>query len=183
MHTWDYNNKLSFNSIVEQCPKDPYQCYLKEYREYMGLVGLTGLSIGLKKSFNFLDELKQYQTQGRTDLPEEIPLEYALYYLEINNIALSQTLRRYHGYDFMRGGNYSSYRDFFKKSFAFADELVLEIDKMPYLFQYDGPSELSLMKKKKELISEYQLLKKNKQQQLENEIAAFIKEKESASNK
>ena len=51
-------------------------------------------------------------------------LTYSLNYLEINNVAIDQSYRRYFGYEFTYAGYLSKLRDYYKNAFEFSDNLI-----------------------------------------------------------
>lgn len=131
---WEYRPKFSYDNVAKNCPatKDHYYypCFRKTFEQYAQQVGLTGISFGMKMAFNFMDEDKE-RAQVYSDAQEPTRLkdiEFALNYLDLNNIAIRQSHRKFIGFEKMYAGYLSSVRDFLEGAKKFSDNLILGLE-------------------------------------------------------
>ncbi|MBC74471.1 MAG: hypothetical protein CME64_00490 [Halobacteriovoraceae bacterium] len=123
---WDYSDELDYEEIVEECPDAKgsyyYPCFYEEFEELIEQSGITGISFGLKLAFNFMDDDKQTTTLFETEKVRDI--EYAINYLEINNLAIKNSYKRFFGIKKMYSGYLSSLRDFLEGAEKFSGNLI-----------------------------------------------------------
>ncbi|MCT4641972.1 MAG: hypothetical protein N4A33_06695 [Bacteriovoracaceae bacterium] len=164
---YNYKNKLDYDVILKTCKSDLdksyYKCFEREFNDYASQVSLTGLSLGLKLAFNFLEEDKK---KADFKYPNIIS---ALNHLKINNIVIKNTMNRFHGFDFTYGGYIGKMRDFLDKAREFSDNLIkgLKEDK-------EGLSSIREQNKKSDLKQEL-LHIENEYKRSSKTIEAFIK--------
>ena len=127
---WDYSDELDYEEIAEDCSKAQgsyyYPCFLEEFKELVEQSGITGISFGLKLAFNFMDEDKATTTLFENEKVKDI--EYALNYLEINNLAIRNSYQRFFGIRNMYSGYLSSLRDFLDGAEKFSQNLIDGLD-------------------------------------------------------
>ncbi|MEX0798447.1 MAG: hypothetical protein WD025_03335, partial [Bacteriovoracaceae bacterium] len=123
---WDYWNVLDYEYMTQNCPEAEkqyyYPCFKKEYQEYLDQAGLTGTSIGLKLAFNFMD--KDKASSERYENKNIKNIVYSLNYLEINNMAIKNSYRRFYGFKNMYGGYLSSLREFLDGAEKFSKNMI-----------------------------------------------------------
>ena len=174
---WDYKERLGYEHVSAHCPQAQdsyyYPCFKQVFEEYIHEAGLTGVSIGMKLAFNFMDEDK-----ASTDLDSEKVKEiiYALNYLELNNIAIEQSPRRFYGFRNMYGGYLSSVRDFLDKAKKFSDNLILGLEGGEGLASLsEGEQKQELQKRFKDLKADYEKIYGEVRGNLDKEIEEFLK--------
>ena len=86
-------------------------------------VSITGLSLGLKLAFNYLEEAKSRSNS------EYKNIEFALKHLEVNNIVIKYTNHKFHGFKKLYGGYIGKMIDFFKSSKKFSQNLIIGLTK------------------------------------------------------
>ncbi len=122
---FDNKDKLDYETIRSSCPsaqKDYYfDCFLDEFREYAKKVSLTGISLGLKTGFSFIDEDK---LNNKKFTKVENDVRYALNHLHLNNIVLENCTSRFHGLEFTYGGYIGKVKDFLDKGISFSDGII-----------------------------------------------------------
>lgn len=122
-----YNNyeKLSYEYQVEHC-KDPegynYPCFEDAFESYVEQASLTGLSIGLKLAFTYIDNERE-NTNKFTSLDQK-NIQYTINYLRINYLATKECDQRFFGFEYLYSGYLSSIRDFLAKSKQFSINLI-----------------------------------------------------------
>lgn len=128
----DYKDILDHEYLSQNCPQTKelksnylYPCFKTYYDEMLEKAGLTGVSIGLKLAFNFMDEDKEKQKLFEK---KEADIVYSLHYLELNNKAIDECDERFNGFKMMYGGYLSSLRDFLRGAKDFNDGLILGLE-------------------------------------------------------
>lgn len=145
---YEYRTKLSYENIAQSCESkfcgSNYYCFAQKYSEYLDQVGLTGINIGLKMGFNFLEEDRSHQLE-----PQSVKAQscYALFHLNMNNFAINQVARRFTGLDFTYGTFLSSSQDFLKKAEKFSDGLLTGLDSNQGIEQLAEPFRAELGEK------------------------------------
>ena len=123
---FDYYQKLQYENIRSSClnsEKDYfYPCFVKEFESYLHKTSLTGMSLGLKMAFNFIDEDKQNTKMFENEVEKDIT--YSLNYLEINNLAIKNSYKRFFGLEFTYGGFVGKVQDNLEKASAFSDGII-----------------------------------------------------------
>lgn len=123
---WEYKNKLSYEKTKKECvKKELFICFKNEFNEFSDKVSLTGLSLGLKLAFNYLEKSKSLSKSTYKDI------EYALKHLEINNIVIAKTNNRFHGFKTLYGGYIGKMIDFLKSAKEFSKNLMIGLEKSP----------------------------------------------------
>ncbi len=120
-------NIISFDYAKNNCPEvkeklSSFPCLKLKLDQYFSDVSLTGISIGLKFAFNFLDEDRENSHYEAGEKFKEFI--YTLHYLELNNMAIKQSTKRYFGFSFMYSGYIGSLERFSEKSFEFSENLI-----------------------------------------------------------
>jgi hypothetical protein len=122
---YDYYDKLSYDYQVEHC-KDQngynFPCFLDDFESYLENVSLTGVSIGLKLSFNYLDDEKESVSLFRSEKVKDI--HYTVNYLKLNNLAIRYCCDHFYGFDYLYSGYLSSLRRFLDKGESFSMNLI-----------------------------------------------------------
>lgn len=116
---WAAKDTLSFEAASKECPQKTYECFKKSFQNYSSKVSLTGLSIGLKFAFNFLEELKEEKQEDHGDILS------SLRYLEINNIVISEMSKRFHGLELFYPAYISKMEDFLENSKTFSQDIFI----------------------------------------------------------
>lgn len=122
-----FNNKssLEYSTVQNTCPEisDTYYfpCFFKQFKVYIGKVSLTGISLGLKTAFTFIDTDKENNKKFEST---EMKVRYALNHLMLNNLALSHSTKRFHGLQFTYGGYIGKVKDFLSKAQSFSDGII-----------------------------------------------------------
>ena len=125
---WDYKNRLNYNVIKENCKSGQnynYPCFKNEFETYIKEVSLTGISIGLKFAFNFMEEDKT-NIEDLKGGEKEKEIVYSLNHIELNNIALRNTYRRFFGFKFTYGGFVGKIQENLERSTYFADGILVD---------------------------------------------------------
>lgn len=179
---WDYSDKLDYEYQQKHCKeasKDKYYfpCFKKDFKEYVEKGGLTAIGLGLKMAFNFMDKDKAnnqaFETQNERDVA------FALNYLELNNMAISQSYLRFNGFKNMYGGYLSSLRDYLDGAKKFSDNLIhgLESDKGIASIKNKETKD-RFAKRFASLKSEYERVYSEARGFTENEIEDFLEKAE-----
>lgn len=123
---WDSHSSLSYSGLKQTClniEKDYYfPCFKKSFSKYLDKVSMTGMSLGLKMAFNFIDEDRKYTKYFKTDLEKD--LTYSLNYLVLSNMALDQSYKRFFGLKFTYGGFVGKVKDNLEKATAFSEGII-----------------------------------------------------------
>ena len=127
----EYRGKLDRAEVQKNCASDQqgslYSCFKNKVTPFFEQAGLTGLSLGLRFAFNFLEEDKA-KTQVYADNQAAKDVFYALHYLEMNNLVLKNVTHQFHGFQFTYGGYLSRMKDLLDKAKKFSDNLILGIE-------------------------------------------------------
>jgi hypothetical protein len=121
-----FGNRSTFNyeNIKENCNTDShyyFPCFIKEFDTYVQKVSLTGISLGLKTAFTFIDSDKELNKKFST---EENKVRFGLNHLIINNKALENSTKRFHGLEFTYGGYIGKVKDFLVRGMSFSDGII-----------------------------------------------------------
>lgn len=116
---WDNRNELEYVNIQKDCKKQAYECFKEKFEDLSKKVSITGLSLGLKLAFNYLEEEKEKSTVEYKDI------EYALRHLEINNIVIKYTNHKFHGFKNLYGGYIGKMVDFLASAKDFSNNLII----------------------------------------------------------
>ena len=124
----DYSDQFEYEYLQSNCPNAIneyyFPCLQDIYNDFAQKVSLTGLSMGMKMAYNVMDDDKDMNKNFSSK--ELNHLEYTLNYLEINNIAMSNAYKRYHGFSFMYGGYIASLQErYYPKAFEFSENLLI----------------------------------------------------------
>lgn len=173
---WDYWDRLDYDTISKNCETKGqyyYPCFKREFQSYLEKSGLTGVSIGLKLAFNFMDEDKASTTLFETN--EVRDFHYALDYLELNNMAISQSYLRFYGFKNLYGGYLSSLRDFLDGAKKFSDNLVKGLEGENGVLSVKDEQARSLLLDRFEKVSrEYELAYGEARNFVDTEIEQFL---------
>ena len=124
---FDNKNTLDYSYLKETC-KDIdnsyyFDCFYNNFDVYLEKVSLTGISLGLKTAFSFSDRDKLSNTlYGENE--KENDIRFALNHLLVNNLALDNSTKRFHGFDFTYGGYIGKVKDFLDRGMAFSDGII-----------------------------------------------------------
>ena len=120
---WSYYDVIDYKVIDSKCPQNQYFCFTEQFDSMASQVSITGLSLGLKLAFNYLEEAKSRSNS------EYKNIEFALKHLEVNNIVIKYTSHRFHGFKKLYGGYIGKMIDFFKSSKKFSQNLIIGLTK------------------------------------------------------
>lgn len=118
--------KLTYEYAVANCSEVENKvyapCLLKNVEDFFKKVSLTGVSVGLNYGFIFLEEDKK-QSEA---YPEGIERDvlYSLFYLRLNNLAISYSNEQFLGISFLYGFFISGLYDFYSKAFDFSEDMI-----------------------------------------------------------
>jgi hypothetical protein len=166
-----FGNKSSFNydTLVEKCEgiKGEYYfpCFIQQFENYTQKVSLTGISLGLKTAFTFIDKDKELNKMFSA---EENKIRFALNHLIINNLALQNSTERFHGLDFTYGGYIGKIKDFLAKGTSFSDGIIKG------LRSSEGISTLSDESKRIEYLDELVKIEAE-YQKIQNDVNSWLK--------
>jgi len=114
-------DSLSYDSVKNNCPQASqeyyFKCFIESFKKYLQEVSLTGTSLGLKSAFTFIDEDK---LNNKAFKGIENDVRYALNHLKLNNLALDNATKRFHGFEFTYGGYIGKISDFNEKANDFS---------------------------------------------------------------
>ena len=123
---FDHYQKLQYQTIKSTClnieKEYYYPCFYEEFEKYLHKTSLTGMSLGLKMAFNFIDEDKQNTKMFNSEAEKDIT--YSLNYLELNNLAIKNSYKRFFGLEFTYGGFVGKVQDNLEKASAFSDGII-----------------------------------------------------------
>ena len=123
-----FGNKstLEYDSIKVSCKEVEseyyFNCFYKNFAVYLQKVSLTGISLGLKTAFTFIDEDKMNNTLHKSKAND---IRFAINHLKVNNLALKNSTKRFHGLEFTYGGYIGKVSDFLEKGMAFSDGILV----------------------------------------------------------
>ena len=175
---WNYWDVLDYEHISQNCPSAKgdyfYPCFKQKYKEFLEKAGLTGTSVGLKLAFNFMDKDKAY-----SDLPggEKVKdIMYSLNYLELNNLAIANSYRRFYGFEKMYGGYLTSLREFLDGAEKFSDNVIKGLEGDAGIAGVeDRQMREKLAQRFSSLKNEYKAVLKEARDFTEGEIKRFLK--------
>jgi hypothetical protein len=170
MVAMDYSNQFEYDYQSAKCDRESkdylFPCFKNLFAEYLTHVSLTGTGIGMKMMFNLMDEDREKTSfyKGQPDLQS---LHFTVNYLEVNNLALNNVYRRYHGFDALYGGYIASLERYYDKGINFSQNLING---------FEGPDGFSKVKDKVELEKLTQRFNAAKDDfyQIKNEAKVFI---------
>ena len=120
-----HKESLEYKAIRVSCTNVEndyfFDCFYKKFDDYLKYVSLTGTSLGLKTAFSFIDEDKK---NNKKYIKAENDIRYALNHLKINNLAIQNSINRFHGFKFTYGGYIGKIKDFLAGGEAFADGIL-----------------------------------------------------------
>lgn len=169
----EHEDYIDYDYLTENCQQKQgnsiYPCLKVQFNKYAEKVSLTGVSMGLKMVFNVMDEDKEknsfYSSKDIRDL------HYSIHYLEINNIAISQPYKRYHGFKNLYGGYLASLQQFYKKSYEFSENIIIGLEGSEGLKKIIDQSEYQRLELRLKSVKErYFALKKQIDSYLDLEI-------------
>lgn len=118
-------DSLSYDVIKNNCPEAQedyyFMCFKENFKKYLEGVSLTGTSLGLKSAFSFIDEDKQ---KNKMYKGVENDVRFGLNHLRINNLALENSTKRFHGFEFTYGGYIGKISDFNEKAVDFSKGII-----------------------------------------------------------
>ena len=178
---FEYRERLSYDHVSQNCPRASdryyYPCFQRVFKEYLEKSGLTGVSVGLKLAFNFMDEDKE--NSGGFVEPAAKDASYGLNYLEINNMAIDQSYRRFYGFENMYGGYLSSLREFLDGAKKFSDNLIAGLEGEEGLAAVNDPAAKERLQKRFERLREnYKKVYGEGRGFVDKEIESFLKKAE-----
>lgn len=139
----DYRSRIDYDFLRSSCSlpigESIFSCLKTEFDSYLKEVSLTGTSFGLKMVFNVLDEDKDSLTRFKDENLKNF--FYSLHYLELNNMAMNNVYRRYHGFSFLYGGFVASLKQYNAKARRFSQDIIIGLE---------GPKGLVLIKDSEE---------------------------------
>ena len=123
---FEIKERLKYETIANNCEQAKnkyfYPCFKEEFADYLDKVSITGVSIGLKLAFNFLEQDQERTTAFKNEIIKN--LHYSINYLELNNMAIDNSYRRYYGYGFAYPGYISKLEDNFRNAYEFSENIV-----------------------------------------------------------
>lgn len=174
---YDHYDKLQYTSLKKTClniKKDYYYpCFVKEFKKYLDLTSLTGMSIGLKMAFNFVELDKENTTFFDSEAEKDIV--YSLNYLELNNLAIKSSYKRFFGFEFTYGGFVGKVQDNLEKASAFSNGIIEGLKGKDGITKLNNPV---LEEKMHERLNLLQLELKGSQEQVRSWLDIEIKKLE-----
>lgn len=121
---WEYSSKIDTDYLKSECKQGAsvIPCLHGEFREFSKQASLTGMSMGMKMAFNVIDEEKFRETIFKNESYKKV--FYSLAHLRINNMALDQVYRNYHGFDSLYPGYIGSLPKFYEDGFEFSENII-----------------------------------------------------------
>lgn len=149
-----YKKTIDYAFQKKNCstPDDIYPCLKVEFISFLKGVSLTGTSMGLKMMFNVMDDVKA-STKIYTS-KEVKDFNFALYYLEINNLAMDNAYRRYFGFSSLYGGFISSLENYYSKAYVFSDNLIIGLNSSKGIQSLKPSKEKVILQNKFKIIKE-----------------------------
>jgi hypothetical protein len=118
-------DSLSYDTVKENCPQASneyyFKCFIVNFKNYLEGVSLTGTSLGLKSAFTFIDEDK---INNKSFEGVENDVRFALNHLKLNNLALVNATKRFHGFEFTYGGYIGKISDFNERANDFSIGII-----------------------------------------------------------
>lgn len=123
----EYADKIDYAELAKSCPDGYiYPCLRDVFESYLAEVSLTGTSMGLKMVFSVMDydkdRTKRFKSEQHRDL------QYSINYLEINNMAIKNPIKRYHGFDSLYGGYIATLTRYYDKAYHFSDNIIIGLE-------------------------------------------------------
>lgn len=120
---WNDRHSLDYSNVQSNCQSEKYLCFKDRFEKFSKKVSITGLSLGLKFAFNYLEEDKEKSSV------EYKNIEFALRHLEINNIVIKYTNHKFHGFKNLYGGYIGKMIDFLDSAKDFSNNLIIGLTK------------------------------------------------------
>lgn len=166
--SFEFNERIDYEYAKKNClaVSDNYYfpCLMKEYKDFLKHVSLTGTNIGLRMMFKAMDEDKIAWTKYSDQKVKNI--YYTLNYLRVNNMAIANAKKRYFGFDALYGGYIASLDEFYERAFEFSENLIRGMESSEGLTQFQDPE---LNKEFLEVRKEYFELKSKVQEFISSE--------------
>ena len=163
---WDYSDKIDYNYLLSQCPEKYVYPRLKtEFSDYLTKVSLTGTSIGLKMVFTVMDEDKANVDRFPNDKYRDF--QYSIHYLELNNLALNNPFKRYHGFKPLYGGYIATLTRFYEKAYHFSDNIIIGLE------GHEGIKSLQNAQQQKRLTQQLESIKTD-YYQIKQDVEIFL---------
>ncbi len=122
---FDNKDSLTYEIVKEKCPQAQnsyyFKCFEENFVQYLQNVSLTGTSLGMKSAFTFVDEDKK---NNKNYEGVENDVRFALNHLKLNNLALENSTKRFHGFEFTYGGYIGKIKDFNEKAIEFSQGII-----------------------------------------------------------
>lgn len=175
---WEYRSKLDYTTMKKRClnveQEYYFPCFKKEFSKYLERVSITGMSLGLKMAFNFIDEDKKNTKYFESELERD--LQYSINYLELNNIAMGQSYKRFFGLKFTYGGFVGKVKDNLEKARAFSSGIIKGLKSKEGITKLNNPIlEEQMHVKLAAVEKQFEQKKKDVQAWLDNEISMLEK--------
>ena len=171
--------KLTYEYAVANCldvqDKVYAPCMLKNVEDFFQKVSLTGVSVGLNYGFTFLEEDKK----NSEAYPEGIERDvfFSLYYLRLNNLAISYANKNFFGLSFLYGFFISGLYDFYSKAFDFSEDMIKGLASEDGIAKVeDEQLRMSFQAEFAELEKRYLELREEKERFLDSEAKRLKKE-------
>jgi hypothetical protein len=130
---------MTFQELKRVCPSEleesldfphPFvTCFEHKWIPYIEKVSLTGLSLGLKLSFDFLDQTKRsWLEQIGEKGQNEIQVIIALYYLYFNNLILTYGHKNFYGHQFTYPGYIAKLENFMNEANEFSQNIIIGLN-------------------------------------------------------
>lgn len=170
-------DSLSYDTIKANCPNVSgqyyYPCFKEKLEDYMESVSITGISIGLKFAFNFMEEDKA--TTSLFSSAKVRDLHYSINYLEVNNMAIENSYKRYFGFEFAYPGYVSKLRDYFKNAYEFSENIIHGLrGKDGIASVEDAKAQEQLTERFEAAVSRFNQVKSESSIYVENEIKRIL---------
>lgn len=163
---------LSYSYMKETCleVKDEVyaECFLLNLENFFRQVSLTGVSLGLNFGFEFMEEDKKNSKRFPEGIERDI--QYSLYYLQMNNLAISYANQKFLGIDFLYGFFLSGLYSYYSKAFEFSEDMIKGLESSDGISKIEKPElQKRFQDRFVELKNDYLVLKHEKETFLENE--------------
>lgn len=126
LNAWEARGKYSYRHMTQTCleVKDKVYapCFLKKVEEFFKSVSLTGVSVGVSFGLEFMEEDKKNSERYPEGIQRDI--QYALYYLELNNLALDYANKQFLGIKAFYGFFLSALYNYYSKAFEFSEDMI-----------------------------------------------------------
>lgn len=175
---FEHRTQLNYSGMKQTClniEKDYYfPCFKKSFTKYLEKVSMTGMSLGLKMAFNFVDDDKANTKFFNSEIERD--LTYSLHYLEINNLAIAQSYKRFFGLEFTYGGFVGKVQDNLERASKFAEGIVKGLKGKDGITKLNNPIlEEQMYTKLSKLEDEFAQKKQEVESWLKVEIATLEK--------